>query len=203
MSIQIPSISPAELHALQRQHKGIEVIDVRTPGEYRSGHIKGARLLPLDELRPEKLPLVHSDGESRDSEQNVYITCQSGYRAAQAAERLAIAGYRAVKVVEGGTQAWEKAGLPIKRCGSVISIERQVQITVGSLIVLKVFFGFTVHELFFALAALIGSGLIVAGITRWCGMAQLIAGMPWNRGGGCIESAAVKPDLVGLNRRAT
>ncbi len=184
MSTQTPSITPTRLHVLQNHTENIEIIDVRTPSEYRSGHIEGARLLPLDELHSENLS--QRIGEKiGDPKQTLYLTCQSGFRAGQAAELLADAGYRGVTVIEGGTEAWEKAGLPMKRCGSAISLERQVQITIGSLIVLKVFFGFTVHELFFALAAFIGSGLIVAGITRWCGMAQLIARMPWNRGGGC------------------
>ena len=191
MNTQIPSISPARLHALQRQNRDVDIVDVRTPGEYRSGHIVGARLLPLDDPRPETLRAPRSDNTGPDAEQTVYLTCHSGFRADQAAERLVKAGHRKVAVIEGGTQAWEKAGLPIKRCGSVISIERQVQIAIGSLIVLKVIFGFTVHELFFALGALIGSGLIVAGLTRWCGMAQLIAHLPWNRGGGCTEKATV------------
>jgi rhodanese-related sulfurtransferase len=191
MNTQIPSISPARLHSLQRQNPDVDIVDVRTPGEYRSGHIVGARLLPLDDLRPEILRAPCSDNTGPDAELTVYLTCHSGFRAGQAAERLVKAGHREVAVIEGGTQAWEKAGLPIKRCGSVISIERQVQIAIGSLIVLKVIFGFTVHELFFALGALVGSGLIVAGITRWCGMAQLIAHLPWNRGGGCTEKATV------------
>ncbi len=190
MNTLIASISPAELHALQRENKDIEIIDVRSPGEYNAGHIRGAKLWPLEELRPESLG-TQLNGQGRDPEKNIYLTCQSGFRATQAAQRLVNAGFLDVKVVDGGTQAWARAGLPIIRRGSTISIERQVQITIGSLIVLKVFFGFTVHELFFALAALIGSGLIVAGITRWCGMAQLIARMPWNRGGGCNEKATV------------
>ena len=52
---------------------------------------------------------------------------------------------------------------------------------------LKVVLGFSVHALFFALAAVSGAGLIVAGATRWCGMAQLITRMPWNRGEHCPE----------------
>jgi len=68
-----------------------------------------------------------------------------------------------------------------------LSLERQVQIAVGSLLVLKVLLGFSVHELFFALVAMIGIGLIVAGTTRWCGMARLIAQMPWNRNTDCTQ----------------
>jgi rhodanese-related sulfurtransferase len=190
MNIQIPSISPARLHALRSKNEDFEIIDVRTPGEYRSGHIKGAKLLPLDELHPENI-IARIDNTIPKSKSTLYLTCQSGFRAHQAAERLANAGHHNVMVVEGGTQAWEEAGLPMKRCGRVISLERQVQIAIGSLIVLKVIFGFNVHELFFALSALVGSGLIVAGITRWCGVAQLIARMPWNQDRNCNEEATI------------
>ena len=75
----------------------------------------------------------------------------------------------------------------MRRCSNAISLERQVQIAVGSLLILKVILGFSVHTLFFALAAVIGAGLVVAGVTRWCGMAQLVARLPWNRGENCPE----------------
>ena len=79
----------------------------------------------------------------------------------------------------------------MQRCGSAMSLERQVQIIIGMLLVLKVFFGFTVHELFFAAIPIIGAGLIVAGITRWCGMARLIAMMPWNQGTDCSRQVTI------------
>ena len=101
------------------------------------------------------------------------------------------AGYHNLRLIEGGTEAWQKANLPIKRCGSAISLERQVQITIGILLVLKVLLGFTVHELFFAAIPVIGVGLIVAGITNSCGMARLIALLPWNQNRNCSEQATV------------
>ena len=174
------NISPQDLHALQKQGQQIALLDVRSPAEYRSGHAIGAKLLPLDRLSPETL--VQQVSEPGAGQQTpLYITCRSGFRAEQAAERLQDAGYHNLVLLEGGTDAWEKAGLPLRRSGNVISLERQVQITVGTLLVLKVFLGFTVHELFFAFGALIGAGLIAAGITRWCGMARLIGLLPWNR----------------------
>ena len=111
-------------------------------------------------------------------------------RARQAAEKLQQAGYDNIVLLQGGTEAWEKSGLPMRRIDNAISLERQVQIAVGTLLILKVVFGFTIHEIFFVFSALIGAGLITAGLTRWCGMASLIARMPWNRTG-C--SAGEKP----------
>ncbi len=184
-----PSVSPAHVHHMMRTGAKVEIIDVRTPSEYRSGHIDGAQLLPLDEIQPGKLAAL-TENSDKAPDSTLYITCQSGARAQQAAERLAATSEHKITLIEGGTQAWDQAGLPMKRCGDTISLERQVQIAIGSLIVLKVIFGFTVHELFFVLSALIGSGLIVAGITRWCGMARLIAKMPWNQRGDCPQEAA-------------
>jgi len=180
MSATITSISPQRLHTLRTNGKEINLIDVRTPDEYRTGHALGAKLVPLDELDPEVLTSdLQQSGVGH--EEPLYITCQAGFRAQQAAERLVSAGYRNLVLIEGGTEAWEKAGLPMQRSGNVISLERQVQIAIGVLLVLKVFFGFTVHELFFAAIPLIGAGLILSGTTRWCGMARLVAMLPWNR----------------------
>ena len=188
MTSQVQSISPRRLEELRNQGQEVELIDVRTPAEYRAGHVLGSKLVPLDELGPETLEgQLNNPGAGHGDP--LYLTCQSGYRAQQAADRLAAAGYRNLALIEGGTQAWEKAGLPMQRCGNAISMERQVQITIGLLLILKVVFGFTVHELFFAATAFIGTGLIVAGTTRWCGMARLIALLPWNRNGNCSEQA--------------
>jgi rhodanese-related sulfurtransferase len=186
MTTSIATITPQQLHAAQLRGDRPALLDVRTAAEYRAGHIPGAQLIPVGELRPAEVTsrFRHAAPGHREP---LYITCGSGARARQAAERLQQAGFTSLVLVEGGTQGWEQAGLPVRRCGSAISLERQVQIAVGSLLILKVVLGFSVHALFFALAAVIGTGLIVAGVTRWCGMAQLIARMPWNRGEHCPE----------------
>lgn len=188
MSTRILTLSPERFHALYSGGQAATLIDVRTPAEYRSGHAEGALLLPLEELDPGQLA-ERTGQPDVGRERTLYITCASGLRALQAAERLAETGLRNIAVIEGGTQAWERAGLPMLRCGGAISLERQVQIAVGMLLLLKVVFGFTVHELFFAAVALIGAGLVLAGTTRWCGMAKLLARMPWNREGRCREEA--------------
>jgi len=184
------TISPRSLHSLGMQGKPVHLIDVRTPAEYRSGHISGATSIPLDELNPERLHKDLGDYQA-GHERPLYLACLSGVRARQAAERLKLAGIENLYLVEGGTEAWNQAGLPMQRCGHAISLERQVQIAIGTLLVLKVFFGFTINELFFAAIPLIGAGLIAAGLTRWCGMARLLAMMPWNRRADCSGQVTV------------
>ncbi len=188
MQPSVTKISPQQLHALRNQGRNIELIDVRSPAEYRAGHAVGAKLLPLDQLSPETLAARLQQAEAGLA-QPLYLTCHSGFRAQQAAERLRAAGYHNLTLLEGGTEAWEKAGLPMQRCGKTISLERQTQIAIGVLLVLKVLFGFTVHELFFAATALIGAGLILAGATRWCGMTRLLGRLPWNRNIDCTQQA--------------
>ncbi len=186
MATSISTITPEQLHAAQLRGDHPALLDVRTAAEYRAGHIPGAQLLPIGELAPDEVTRRFKHA-APGHQVPLYITCRSGTRARQAAERLQLAGFTNLALVEGGTQGWEQAGLPVRRCGSAISLERQVQIAIGSLLIVKVVLGFSVHALFFALAAVIGAGLIVAGVTRWCGMAQLIARMPWNRGEHCPE----------------
>jgi len=187
---KIKTMSPLALNNMFEHGERPHLIDVRTAAEYRSGHASGAISMPLDELNPDTLTKRFGDADV-GRESPLFLTCQSGYRAQQAAEQLQQAGYQNLYMLDGGTEAWQKAGLPMRHCGHAISLERQVQIAIGALLILKVFFGFTLHELFFAVIPLVGAGLIFAGVTRWCGMAHLIALLPWNRGTDCSKQVTV------------
>jgi hypothetical protein len=103
-----------------------------------------------------------------------------------ACEKFHQMGFTNVVNVEGGTLACEQAGLPIVRGRKAISLERQVRIAAGSLVVTGAVLGYLVHPAFIGLAAFIGAGLVFAGITDTCGMGMLLARMPWNR---CDASA--------------
>ena len=83
--------------------------------------------------------------------------------------------------VEGGTLAWEQAGLPVVRGKKAMSLERQVRIAAGSLVVLGTALGAFVHPGFLGLSAFVGAGLVFAGVTDTCGMGMVLARMPWNR----------------------
>src|SRR3954453_11084864 len=127
-SISAAPVSPAQLCILLAAGKDVELLDVRTPPEFTSPHVPGAKLIPLDELNVEQYLQRHEPG------QPVYVICQAGGRARKAIEELEERGCFDGVLVEGGTQAWIDAGLPVNRGTSrVLPLMRQVQIVVGTL----------------------------------------------------------------------
>ena len=133
MNTSIDSVPVQHLHALWSQGEDFDLIDVRTLAEYRAGHASDAKLVPLDELRPETLTTQLRQPRAGHG-RPLFLICKSGSRARQASERLKAAGYNNVALVEGGTEAWGKAGFPMRRCGNAIALERQVQIAIGVLL---------------------------------------------------------------------
>lgn len=167
------TITPAELQQLLTTQPSAPVIDVRTPVEFAEVRVPQARNVPLDQLQPA------AGGWPKD--QPVYLICRSGQRAARAAEKFAREGFAQPVVVTGGTVAWIEANLPVTRGQTrVISLERQVRIAAGLLVLLGVLLGWFVHRGFFGLSAFVGAGLVFAGVTDFCGMGLLLARMPWN-----------------------
>jgi rhodanese-related sulfurtransferase len=173
----VTTISPQELQALRESGVSVELIDVRSPAEFREVHADLARNVPLHTLDPQAL-LAARNGHA---EQPLYVICRSGPRAQQACQKLLDAGCGNVVNVEGGTLAWEQQGLPVVRGKKTISLERQVRIAAGSLVLLGAILGWTVHPAFIGLSAFVGAGLVFAGITDTCGMGLLLARMPWNQ----------------------
>ena len=171
------TIAPIELRQVLETNPNAVVLDVRTPVEYAEVHVPQARNEPLDKLQP--AILLGSGGLPKD--QPVYLLCRSGLRATKAAEKLTKAGFAQAVVVDGGTLAWIEAGLPVDRGGvKVISLERQVRIAAGSLVLVGVLLGWFVQQWFFGLSAFVGAGLVFAGVTNFCGMGLLLAKLPWN-----------------------
>jgi rhodanese-related sulfurtransferase len=170
------AISPQELAELHASGQAIDLIDVRTPAEFREVHVPFAKNVPLDRLEPSHLAASCGGPVG----QPVFVICLSGARGAKACEQLSAAGLRAVNI-EGGTLAWAAANLPVVRGKKTISLERQVRIAAGSLVLLGCVLGFFVHPLGYALSAFIGAGLVFAGVTDTCGMGMLLARMPWNQ----------------------
>ena len=175
------SIKPLELQRLLAEGAPAQLLDVRTPGEFAAAHVPGAKLIPLDDLNPDAFQ------RQRGSEEiPVYVLCQSGGRARKAIEKLEQGGVHGCVLVEGGTQAWIDAGLPTERAQStVLPLMRQVQITVGLISAAGAALALTVNPLFAIIPLVMGCGLLFAGLTGMCGLALLLAKMPWNRAQSC------------------
>ena len=171
------TISPIELQKLLAAKPDLPLLDVRTPVEFAEVHVPQARSIPLDEINPREL----AGSAQVRKDQPVYLLCRSGQRATRAAEKFAKEGFTDPVVVEGGTLAWMEANLPVTRGKTkAISLERQVRIVAGSLVLAGVLLGWLVHPGFFGLSAFVGAGLVFAGITDFCGMGLLLAKLPWN-----------------------
>lgn len=175
--MDVATITPRELSARREQGQLVDLIDVRTPAEFREVHADIARNVPLERLDPQAV-LAARNGAS---DQPLYVICRSGSRGQQACAKLLATGGAQVVNVEGGTLAWDAAGLPVVRGKKAMSLERQVRFAAGSLVLLGVALGFLVHPVLFGLSGFVGAGLVFAGITDTCGMGLLLARMPWNQ----------------------
>jgi rhodanese-related sulfurtransferase len=182
------SISPQDLHQLMSDGVALHLLDVRTPVEFGYIHVAGAESMPLDQLHPEAL-----QQRMKANGRPIYIICQSGARALRAREKLERYGIRGCILVEGGTQAWMDAGLPVVRGEKkVLPLMRQVQIVVGFVSGTGALLALLTSPLFAIVPLLTGSGLIFAGISGTCGMALLLAKMPWNRAASCASTSNTK-----------
>jgi rhodanese-related sulfurtransferase len=162
----IPTISVHELK--DKLASGATLLDVREFAEYAGAHIPNSQLVPLGE--------VCKNPQSAAREGEVFVLCRSGKRAQQAAAQLAqVPGCRPV-VVEGGIEAWKGAGYPVERQKGPMALERQVRIAAGSLVLI----GLLVPGARF-ISYFVGCGLVFAGVTDKCGMALLLAKLPWNK----------------------
>lgn len=166
----IRTISPPEAHQLIEN--GAALIDIRSPDEHARERIAGALNVPLDRLSPGT-----AQGEV------LIFHCRSGMRTGQASPRLAEAAEgRECYIVEGGLNAWRSAGLPVEKLrGAPIEMQRQVMIAAGTLVLLGTILSLLVAQAWIAIAIFVGAGLTFAGVTGFCGMAYLLALMPWNR----------------------
>lgn len=172
----IRTIDPVEVQRLLDAGYEIDLVDVRTPAEFREVHAVNAKNIPLDEIDAEHI-VQHRKGNLEP----LYFICRSDSRGKKACEAFHAIGYTNVVNVAGGTVAWDDLGLPVVRGKRTISLERQVQVSAGSLVVVGVALGWAMHPGFHGLAAFVGAGLAFAGMTDTCAMAVILAKMPWNQ----------------------
>ena len=165
------SISAQDL-ADQLASQRISVIDVREPMEYASGHIAGSINVPLNRLHQADLPQAP-----------LVLVCQSGNRSAQGLNRLLDRAHpHSVVDLAGGLPSWQQAGYPVRKLKNApLPLMRQVQIAAGSLILLGLILNNVVAPGWIAITWFVGAGLTFAGVSGFCGMARLLAVMPWNR----------------------
>ncbi len=149
------------------------LIDIRSESEYRREHLANAACISPDALAQRQ--------PENDKTQVFY--CLSGMRTARAEAILAeSAGEQQAYILEGGLQAWKKAGLPTEiNHDAPLDLMRQVQIGAGSLVLIGVLAGWLILPAFYLIAAFVGAGLLMAGLTGFCGMAKLLGLMPWNK----------------------
>ena len=174
---EVKTIDPLEVRRLIDAGYELNLIDVRTPIEFREVHAVGAKNIPLDELKAEEL--IRDRGENTEP---FYFICRSDSRGKKACEAVIAAGCPDVVNVAGGTIAWDDLGLPVVRGKKAMSLERQVRIVAGTIVFTSVALSWLLQQPAIAgVAAFIGAGLVFAGVTDTCGMAMVIAKMPWNK----------------------
>lgn len=167
----LQTVTPAEASRLLAS--GALLIDIREADERARTRIPGSRHVPLGAL-PERI--------ATDEVPAVIFHCRSGMRTQGNGARLAQTTKLPAFTLEGGLDAWARAGLPVEADRrQPIEVMRQVQITAGALVLLGLLLGLLVAPAFLALSAFVGAGLVFAGASGWCGMAQALRRMPWNR----------------------
>ncbi len=166
------TITVEELSKLIESNDSLQLIDVRSPGEYATGHLPRAINIPLEQ----------ADSRIDDLRTGpVAILCHSGNRATMACDLLR-EHHPNLLVVEGGTQAWIRAGKPVTGAtGSRWSLERQVRLIAGLMVLVGTVLALTVSPFWMYLAMFVGAGLTFAGLTNVCGMALILGKLPWNQ----------------------
>lgn len=159
--------------------QGAVLVDIRSSDEYARERIQATKNIPLENLSKETLA---KEFPATDAAQTVIFHCRSGMRTKTNAERLAAAVECKAFILDGGIDAWKNANLPvIKDASQPLELQRQVQIGAGSLALIGFILGVTVSPYFHFISGFVGAGLLVAGLTGFCGMAKILMRMPWNK----------------------
>ncbi len=162
------------------------LVDVRETDEFRLEHIKAARSMPLSAFDVATI----QDQLAREPGRKLVLHCASGARAREAARAIAEGTGGEIWLLAGGLQGWKRAGFATERGKGPLPLMRQVQIAAGGLALLGFVLGALVSPWWHALSGFVGAGLLVAGITGFCGMANLLQVMPWNRPGAAARAGS-------------
>lgn len=171
-------------HMLTASPGAIRVLDVRTPAEFETAHIPGAYNVPVDRVSEYAGAIGAVDAP-------LVLVCRSGQRASRARAILDQAGLRQLHVLDGGLETWMAAGRTVTRGQERMSLERQVRIAAGALGAVGAMLALSVSPLFAVIPALVGSGLVFAGLTDTCAMGSLLGRLPYNQTS-CDVGSAVR-----------
>jgi len=167
-------ISPRDTYGLASKDAKAKLVDVRSALEFNQMHIKDSLNIPLDMLSGKIHDLSVSGG-------NYTVLCRTGNRSPMAADMMIQSGIHGVKVMEGGITAWQKEGLAVIKGEGGISLERQVRIIAGSLVLLGIAMSLLMHRAFIFISVFVSCGLIFAGLTDTCLMGMLLMKLPYNK----------------------
>ncbi|MFC4892494.1 rhodanese-like domain-containing protein [Pseudofrancisella aestuarii] len=168
----IETISATALNK-RLQNEKIRIIDIRSEDEFKREHIEGAQNVPAE----------HVDDEFCYTNDDILVfSCMSGVRTQNCSAKFKKMHAKEVLILQGGLNAWKKEGLKTKKNEKApLPIMRQVQIIVGSIIILGVILSYTVHHHFIILSAFFGAGLLFAGVTGTCALAKVLMYLPYNK----------------------
>jgi rhodanese-related sulfurtransferase len=159
---------------IQNQSHDSVLVDVREKAEYDSVHIPGSVNFPLSELEGRISQL--------DSSKTHVVICKSGIRSQRAAQIFIKNGFENIYVLHGGLEAWKQEARPLEKGErQVWAMDRQVRGVAGTLTLLGIVLGFTVHPAGYFISAFVGAGLVYSAISDTCTMALILSKMPWNQ----------------------
>ena len=167
-------ISPREALAIAEKDPRVKLLDVRSALEYNQTHIEDSINVPIDMISAKI-------NELSQSKQSYIVLCRSGTRSPMAADMLIQSGLQGVKVMEGGITRWQKEKLPVIKGEGGISLERQVRVIAGSLVLFGIVMSWLGHWAFIFISVFVSCGLIYAGLTDSCLMGMLLMKLPYNK----------------------
>ncbi|WP_368640685.1 rhodanese family protein [Castellaniella ginsengisoli] len=177
--------------ARDRLTRGAVLVDVRPPDEFARERIAQARCAPLDRL-------ARGDRTGLPSGAAVIFYCRSGNRTRMGTAMLETCAAGEAYILEGGLDAWKRAGLPVQADpGRPLELSRQVQIVAGGLVLAGTAAGAWLSPWFLLLPGFVGGGLVFAGLSGFCGLARVLMRMPWNRRfRDAVSAASARPPLT-------
>jgi rhodanese-related sulfurtransferase len=176
----LPAVGADELAARLEGGSPTHLVDLRDPSLYRAGHIQGSISLPFAHIDRERLG---SDlGPHVGSSEPLYLISGSGRLAERAAMRLRHQGLGQVHILDGGIAAWRAAGMALAQHGRRFTLQQQLNLIVGVLLLMLLAKALLLHPVFYVLTGVVGIALVAAAFGDRRSLRRLLQRLPWNRG---------------------